>query len=112
MGISQCVFGSEYVCLFDCVHVLIIFVTIMDTFSLEDDDFGDLFITQSSSNDNGNTLQEEKDGDTFLGLNQSDFQSPCSSVRSNLNVSETQYSDISDFEDDNNSSGFATRNDR
>ena len=70
----------------------------MDTYSLEDDDFGDLFITQSSTTgsdvvDNKN----EEENQLFWGLNPMDMQSPCTSYVSN-NVTENDYSDISDWE--------------
>ena len=62
----------------------------MDTFSLEDDDAKELFITQTPS--------KEKDGSELIGLlgDPMDFSMPCRSIvgeRVNVNVA---YFDISD----------------
>ena len=69
-----------------------------DLYSLEDDEeFGNIFITQEPSEDNNGDVSNGKgdadggDGD-FLGVNVMDFTSPCSSLLKNVN----QYSDISD----------------
>ena len=63
----------------------------MDTFSLEDDDCPELFITQSASNVNVNDSINQNNS-SILG-DPSDFSSPCVSILS------SQYSDISDDED-------------
>ena len=52
---------------------------IMEDFDMMDDDYGDLFITQSSSSDNLVSLEDNNDYRT---------------------VKDEKYSDISDFEDD------------
>ena len=62
----------------------------MDTFSLENDDAKELFITQTPS--------KEKDGSELIGLlgDPMDFSTPCRSIvgeRVNINV---DYSNISD----------------
>ena len=68
-------------------------------FSLEEDDeIGNLFITQEPSHSVSEVVDVSKENESnnreFLGVNQSDFASPCSSL---LNK-EFQYSDISDDE--------------
>ena len=71
-----------------------------EVFSLEDDDYGDLFITQQSSNDQNiksNLDKSEEEDGLFLGIETSDFKSPCLSVVSPLK--NAMYSDISDAED-------------
>ena len=71
----------------------------MDQFSLEDDEYSGLFITQEScenNNDKGNKSDVEED--TFLGLDLADFQSPCSSFVKGQNSYQPQCSDISDDE--------------
>ena len=96
-------FEWDWVCI-----VVSVFCFVMENFSLEDDDYGDLFITQSS-NDNGGSrlIQESSENDKFLGLNAGDFQSPCTSlVKSHLHSS--QYSDISDCEEE--IAGVSTQN--
>ena len=58
----------------------------MDTFSLEDDNYDSLFITQSS------------DKCDYVGIlgDPSDFLSPCVSLVSQGKVGDTKYSDISE----------------
>ena len=68
-------------------------------FSLENDDASQLFITQSSNNDNrGDESEEDMDtgvlSSTFLGVAPTDFQSPCVS----LIAHNGNYSDISEPE--------------
>ena len=71
-----------------------------EIFSLEDDDYGDMFITQSGGN-NQNLATEldksSKDDVLFLGLEQADFTSPC--VSQFKSVHDPSYSDISGEED-------------
>ena len=71
----------------------------MELFSLKDDDFGDLFMTQK---DNSNVLNDginhEEDMEVFLGNSNVDFQSPCVSLVGGAKVNEGMYLDISDFE--------------
>lgn len=64
----------------------------MDTFSLEDDDARELFITQTPSG--------EKDGSKLVGLlgDPMDFSTPCSSVLKRDGNKSMEYSDISDDE--------------
>ena len=72
-------------------------------FSLEDDNYGNMFITQESSKSE-NLLDEldesDKDSNLFCGVRENDFQSP---VVSKVNVIQNpMYSDISEdkvFED-------------
>ena len=62
----------------------------MDVFSLEDEEYEHLFITQSSDNSEKNAILEDPN----------DFSSPCVSLvpqRANI---EARYSDISDDEFD------------
>ena len=78
-------------------------------FSLEDDDYSELFITQESRKSENN---DEKSGDfkgnvvegMQFGIAEDDFQSSCQSMISDLN--NPMYSDISDdeniFEDSTN----------
>ena len=71
-----------------------------EVFSLEDDDYGNMFITQETNNSENlvNKLDKSYDEDrVFLGVNESDFAMPCLSiVKPVLNA---MYSDISDDED-------------
>ena len=69
----------------------------MEVFSLEDDDYGDTFITQTPSSDSNVELSQENQ---ILG-DPMDFQSPCLTVLNKDNVVTAQYSDISDTEDFN-----------
>ena len=73
----------------------------MDTFSLEDDDYGDMFITQSSK-DNIEIVPDEDNSnkELFLELPKNDFSSPCSSLLKGQSDSNHQYSDISDYEEE------------
>ena len=90
-------FGFECVWKFCVVSFTLL---IMENYSLEDDDFGDMFITQSSNDNGGDSLlMEMEESGNFLGIDRFDFQSPCSTLlRSESDVA--HYSDISDFEDD------------
>ena len=67
----------------------------VNVFSLEDDDYNELFITQvPKDNVDVNKCNDEESGDMFFGVAKDDFQSPCSSL---INRNEpTIYSDISD----------------
>ena len=65
----------------------------MEVFSLEDEDYGDMFITQSSDISNVNSQKSEIIGDPM------DFTSPCSSLVTGGNITGNQYSDISDADD-------------
>ena len=73
----------------------------MDTFSLEDDDYGDMFITQSSK-DNVEIVPDDDNSnkELFLGLSKNDFSSPCSSLLKGQSDSNHQYSDISDYKEE------------
>ena len=64
----------------------------MDVFSLEDEDCSQMFITQSSSNDEQTRGNFSVLGDEF------DFSSPCVSLLSGTNANHAQYSDISEDE--------------
>ena len=69
-------------------------------FSLEDEDYGNMFITQESSN--SDTLQNFKDksddeDEFFLRVKTTDFASPC--VSQVMPLKDLMYSDISDCED-------------
>ena len=74
-----------------------------DLFSLEDDDYNEMFITQvpkvgNDGNKNSEVLEKEVNDGMILGLARDDFQSPCSSL---INRKESGiYSDISEAEDD------------
>ena len=74
----------------------------MELFLLEDNDFGDLFITQSahSSNvvDNNENCEMDIDDNQSLGVNTKDLKSPVMSLV-DQNVKSNDYSDISEFED-------------
>ena len=62
----------------------------MSAFSLEDDDCESLFITQSS------VKSDESVNDVGILPDPLDFSSPCESLVSRGNISESKYSDISD----------------
>ena len=67
--------------------------------SLEDDDYGNLFITQETSNvDNivQNMDKSDDENDSVFGIDAMDFSSPNVSVVKGHNA---MYSDISDVED-------------
>ena len=72
-------------------------------FSLEDDDdYGDIFITQTPKKVN-EVVMEEKDLNEsvdyeFLGVKSTDFASPCTSLVGRSALSVCDYSDISDDE--------------
>ena len=73
----------------------------MDNFSLEDDDYGDMFITQNSK-DNIEIVPDDDNSnkELFLGLLKNDFSSPCLSLLKGQSDSSHQYSDISDYEEE------------
>ena len=73
------------------LEYLLIFPT-MDTFNLEDDDANELFITQTSSNNN--------DGMKLIGslADPMDFSSPCQSLLPASASKRVDFSDISDDE--------------
>ena len=71
----------------------------MELFSLEEDDFGDLFLTQKDTNNVANQdINHEDDSEMFLGKSEQDFQSPCASLVCDRKESSAMYLDISDFE--------------
>ena len=70
----------------------------MDSFSLEDEDMGDLFLTQNSSNLDKEEEKEDNENEEFLGLSAMDFSSPCVSLIPQVEKS-SHYSDISDDDD-------------
>ena len=74
-----------------------------EIFSLEDDDYGGLFITQESKEDK---VPEINKDNLFLGVEETDFESSCSSLVGNNSLLNCHYSDISDeemdFEQSNN----------
>ena len=92
------------------VNFLIQIGLIMDQelFSLEDDDYGDLFITQESSKSSEMPLDMDKscdESELFLGVEPADFKSPCLSQVGPIR--NPMYSDISDdevFEEEKKSS--------
>ena len=65
---------------------------------LEDEDVSQLFITQSSNNEDFE-VESEGENNKFLGLDPMDFQLPCSSLLGNV----AHYSDISKPEDESTS---------
>ena len=69
----------------------------MDIFSLEDNG-NELFITQKPSVCMISDEKSDDEGGLFCGVDMTDFQSPCVSMRQNALKSE-MYSDISDDED-------------
>ena len=68
-------------------------------FSLEDDDYGDMFITQTPRNvENSDVnLDNSSDDVLLLGVEANDFSSQCTSIVKPLR--DPQYSDISDTDD-------------
>ena len=74
-----------------------------NVFSLEDDDVGDMFITQTPSVNDGEVGESEKVEDLMefsdksqMGLQCNDFSSPCVSLLSKKKIEGAVYSDISD----------------
>ena len=68
-------------------------------FSLEDEDYNHMFITQECKNNENSVMEvEESDGelDKFLGVSATDFSSPCVSIVKGV---KPVYSDISDDDD-------------
>ena len=68
----------------------------MEVFLLEDDDYGDMFIMQSSFNSNKD--DSSATNNEILG-DGSDFARPCASLVSQGNITSSANSDISDAED-------------
>ena len=72
--------------------------TIMDTFSLEDEDMSGLFITQESSQSVDNFDENnDQELDSILGVAADDFSSLCISL---LPQSENYSPEVSDISDD------------
>ena len=75
----------------------------MDTFSLEEDEFSELFITQESNRSVSNVSEEENADKLFLGVEEDDFGTLSVSIVRSKEV--PHYSDISednkDFEKPN-----------
>ena len=69
-------------------------VSLMEVFSLEDDEARDLFITQTPKEDNLDVLDN---GNFQFGVDKNDFQSPCVSI---VDKCVPHYSDISEDEFD------------
>ena len=70
----------------------------MDTFSLEDQDGIELFLTQQGRNNCAEMESNDGESDSsFLGLDADDFCSPCVSLVPNAEGTQ-HYSDISDEE--------------
>ena len=81
-----------------CVRILILVLFggelfEMDVFSLEEDEYEGLFITQGSCG-----VQESSSNKGILG-DPSDFKSPCGSVFHTNSTGDSTYEDISDSED-------------
>ena len=70
-------------------------VSLMEVFSLQDDEARDLFITQTPKEDNLDVLDN---GNFQFGVDKNDFQSPCVSLVDQCRSD--QYSDIFDVEED------------
>ena len=71
-----------------------------DLFSLEDEDYNELFIAQQPSRNISDLMDKSVENldsgvDSFLGLSADDFMSPCVSLASKDKFN-PQYSDISD----------------
>ena len=74
----------------------------MEYFSLEDDEeYNNLFITQTPKENvngsEGSEIVKSNENDSFLGVNVTDFTSPCLSLTTKP-LQSAQYSDISDEE--------------
>ena len=82
-------FGGEWTCVYECY--LGILLIIMEVYSLEDDDFGGLFITQSVSK-SSNEVEDRVESDTEC--------QELTSSQPNFTLNWDQYSDISEDEDD------------
>ena len=68
----------------------------MDVFSLEEEEYDRVFLTQESRGTiSNNGVQESCEKEEFLGLDPTDFQSPCASV---TKLYMPVYSDVSDEE--------------
>ena len=94
----------------ECLLCNVIFVIIMDSmevFSLEEEEGNDLFVTQQPREvvySVSNHQEKDESEGSFLGLDVSDFASPCVSlVKPNEAM---EYSDISDAEPDNKEPTF------
>ena len=71
-----------------------------EEFSLEDDDYGNIFITQESSSNSDVVFDLDKSGENeelFLGVKLTDFKSP--NVSQVDTIRNPMYSDISDDDD-------------
>ena len=74
----------------------------MEVFSLEDEDYGELFITQESKeNVEEKPLKMEAEEEKFLGNDPFDFTSPCVSICDGESKYKPVCEDISDGEFDN-----------
>ena len=71
-----------------------------DFFSLEDDEYGDLFITQESNENSVSEVVRNEEEVGVLGVSATDFQSPCHSLFDKSHGFLPHYSDISDDEND------------
>ena len=87
----------ERACVLWCLYLLnfgiISDIAVMDTYSLEEEDMGDMFLTQQPRE----SSEKRVESDTFLGLDAADFSSPCVSLIREREAC-AQYSDISDGE--------------
>ena len=87
----------------------------MELFSLEDEDHGNLFITQSSSGykqvDSGENCEMQVDNYMFLGVKASDMQSFCTSLIKKSCIGD-QYLNISDCEEQVNETPVQVKNSR
>ena len=84
---------------------IIMDTTGLEVFSLEDDDYNGLFITQTPREDKNLVGESEKcdekcSENSFLGVAESDFQSPCVSLFGPNTSNGMEYSDISDAENE------------
>ena len=70
----------------------------MEIYSLEEDEGNELFITQESNNVVAEMDKSVDESDLFLGIDEMDFQSPCSSLLPDKTNYNPDYSDISDCE--------------
>ena len=73
----------------------------METFSLEDEDIGNLFITQEpSQNVEKMRINEEEEEDSIFEISGNDFSSPCVSLIRHKENYCPEVSDVSDGEMD------------
>ena len=71
------------------------YIFIMEQFSLEENDYSDMFITQEVSDIKDNNCESDGEMDKFFGLNADDFASPMVSIIDDKKNA-PHYSDISD----------------